>query len=528
MEAQPVQFPESNEHARHSEHICNSDHLERGWIASSTPEHEPPPRLRAIYGRILILLWFVFSFAAARSAATEAHGQSMVIRLVTPLASYSPPGTRFDAKVIGPVLRDGFDFLPSGTIVTGEVIKSASVRFGVLRERAKLELKFDGCRLPDGTALECKVSLQGVDNAREKVSDNRIAGVLVASHMYSWLNGAWYRPGTLLLSRSAYGLTGAAGEIYMHLAPTPLGATAVLASELLLYRMPDPEIEFPAGTDLLVRVQVPDDFAPSPEQFVPLPPELSEWVAKQPEDVYLPDKRLAGDMIHLVFVGSREQVEGAFRAAGWSAVQQRTPRSFAQMYSAFLAMKADPTAPIAPLVYRGKTAEVSFQKTLNTVAKRHHIRIWPASYPGPEGQLWLAAATHDTTITMNERHMSLTHRIDRFVDRERSTVVNDLSSAGCVAGIGSVERPQAIRRPDSGKPSVTDGNVALLFLDDCSTPKPAGLELSEPQRRWLTLALRRFFLGDRQYLWRDNPYYWAYRATWAVCSRKPRNEDGID
>jgi hypothetical protein len=526
MKAQPIRTPEYDEHFDYSAHAYHSDH--RRSRKSYMPAPASPARLLAHYGRVLVLLGFVLPFAAIRSAATDVRGQSMVIRLLTPLASYSPPGTRFDAKVIGPVLREGFDFLPSGSIVTGQVNKSASVRFGVLRERAKLELEFDGCRLPDGTAIECTVSLQGVDNAREKVSENRIAGVLAASHLYSWLNGLWYRPGALLLSRSAYGLTGAGGEIYMHLAATPLGAAAVITSELLLYRMPDPEIEFPAGTDLLVRVQVPHDFAPSSEQLVPLSPELSEWVAEQPEDVYLPDKRLAGDLIHLVFVGSREQVEGAFQAAGWSTVQPLTRHSFTKMYSAFLSMKADPTAPIAPLLYRGSKAAFSFQKTLNTVAKRHHIRIWPASFPGPEAQLWLAAGTHDTTITLDERHMSLTHRIDKWVDRERSTVVNDLSSAGCVAGIGIVPRPQAIRSPDSGMPSVTDGNAALLFLDDCTAPKPASSELSEPQHRRVTLALRRFFLGDRQYLCRDNPYYWVYRATSSLWPRKPRNENGIE
>jgi hypothetical protein len=476
----------------------------------------------------LVLVWFILSLASARIGAAETRSQTMVVRLSTPIASYSPVGTRFSAKVIGPMLREGVELLPSGSMIAGRVSKAASVRFGVWRERAKLKVEFEGCRLPDGTATECSVALEGVDNAREKVSENQIEGVLAASHPYSWLNGLWYRPGALLVSRSAFGLTGAGGEIYTHLAATPLGAVAVIASELLLYRMPDPEIEFPAGTDLLVLVQVPDDFAPSPEQLVPLPPELSEWVAKQPEDVYRPDKRLAGDMIHLVFVGSREQVEGAFQAAGWSTVQPLTRHSLAQMYSAFLSMKADPTAPIAPLVYSGSTATFSFQKTLNTVAKRHHIRIWPASFPGPEARLWLAAATHDITITLDERHVSLTHRIDKFVDRERSTVVNDLTSAGCVAGIGLVPRPQAIRRPDSGMPSVTDGNVALLFLDDCSAPKPASSELQRPQRRHLTLVMRRFFLGDRQYLCRDNPYYWAYRATWSLWSRKPRNENGIE
>ncbi|MGD0129746.1 MAG: LssY C-terminal domain-containing protein [Terriglobia bacterium] len=444
----------------------------------------------------------------------------MVVRLSTPIASYSPAGTRLEAKVIGPVVRGGIDLLPTGSVISGKITKSAAVRFGVLRERAMLEVEFDECQLPDGTVIECDVALEGVDNAREKVRENRIQGVLAAGHMYSWLNGLWYRPGALLVTRSAFGLTGAGGEIYTHLATTPLGAVALITSEMLLYRLPDPEIELPAGTDLQVRVEVQGDLAPSPEKLVPLPAELSDWVAEQPEDVYRPDKSLAGDLIHLVFIGSRAQVEQAFLAAGWTTVQPLTRRSFAHMYLAFLAMKADPTAPIAPLVYRGNTDSLSFQKTLNTVAKRHHIRIWPASVPGEESQVWLAAATHDTTITLDERHLTLTHRIDKYVDRERSMVVNDLTSAGCVAGIGLVPRPKTVRPPGSGKPSVTDGDAALLFLNDCGNSQAVNSDMQRLQRRRFTLAMRRFFLADRQYVWRENPYYWAYRASRSLVDKE--------
>jgi hypothetical protein len=380
--------------------------------------------------------------------------------------------------------------------------------------------------LPDGTVVECGVALEGVDNAREKIRGNRIDGVLAAGHPYSWLNGLWCRPGALLVTRSAFGLTGVGGEIYTHLVTTPLGAVAVITSEMLLYRLPNPEIELPAGTDLQVQVEVRSNLEPSPERLVPLPTELTEWVAAQPEGVYKHDMSLAGDIIHIVFVGSREQVEHAFQAAGWTTVRPMTRRSVVQMYSALVAMKADPTAPIAPLVYRGKTDSLSFQKTLNTVAKRHHIRIWPASVPGEDTRVWLAAATHDTTITLDERHFTLTHRIDEFVDRERSRVVNDLASAGCVAGIGLVPRPKAVRLPGSGKPSVTDGDAVLLFLSDCASPQLANSDMQKLQRRRFTLAVRRFLLADRQYVWRDNPYYWAYRASRSLYERKSRNAAG--
>jgi hypothetical protein len=422
----------------------------------------------------------------------------MVIRLLTSLASYQPAGTLFEAQVIGPELRDGAQLLPSDSVVTGKVEKSESVRLGIRRERALLQLEFDGCVLPDKTAIACKVNLQEVDNARETVRENRIEGALVASHAYSLLSAM----------------------VYTHFMLNPIGAVAVAGSRMLWERLPDPEIQFPAGTELLVRVQVPDGFAASHEPVTPVPPDMSEWVATQPEDVHLPDSKLAGDLIHLVLVGSREQVQTAFLAAEWSTSDALTRRSFSHMFAAFSSMRADPVAPMASLTYRGSTAALAFQKSLNTVSKRHHIRIWQGSFPGT--QLWLAAATHDVTIALDPRHVTLTHRIDPFVDRERSTVVNDLVSTGCVSEVGSVGRPQAVRLPGSGQPSVTDGNALVLFLQNCVIPKPVSSNLQEPRHRRLTVAVRNFFLENREYLERGNILCLGYRVASSVRRTKDK------
>ena len=500
--------------------LVNGSFWERELVFVMVPTRRRDCRMH------LLFLGLLAACANVGFAAAGDPSQTMVIRLLTPIASYSPAGTHFEAKVIGPESREGVDFLPQGSIVSGKLDKTGSVRLGLSRERALLEMKFYGCKLPDGTAVACEVSLEGVDNARERVTENRIDGVLAASHPYGWLSIFWYHPGISLVSRSTIALTGAGGVIYTHIAPTPVGAAIVLASRMVLFRMPDPEIELPAGTDLLARVRVQGSFAPSSEPRAPLRPELAQWVAGQPEDVYLPDKRLAGDLIHLVFMGSREQVEHAFQAAGWTTSDPLTRRSFGRMYSAFLAMKADPNAPVAPLTYRGDTASLMFQKTYNTVAKRHHIRIWPTSLAGT--QLWLAAATHDIAIALDTRRMSLTHRIDPMIDRERSTVVNDLSSAGCVAENGWVERPQAVRTPENGKPSVTDGIAVVLFLRDCSRSRPADSPLPRPEHYRVTLAMRRFILEDRQYLLRDNAVYWVYRAGCTLWAKKLQAEGAYE
>ena len=464
--------------------------------------------------------WFALLVAGTGPALADMRDQSVVIRLETPIASYSPAGTGFSARVVGPVLHDGVEILPSGSTITGQVRRSASVRLGLLRERAMLELEFHGCRLPGGTSVDCEVLLEGVDNAREKVAGNRVNGVLAAGHPYSWLSGLWIRPAPALIPRSAGGLTGLTGTIYTRLAPTPVGAAVVLTARLLLYRLPDPEICLPAGTDLLVRVRAPDSPALSPQALAVVPPEVSSWVAGRPDEVRLPDGSLAGDIINLVFVASRQQVERAFLAAGWSASEPLTPRTFARMYAAFSSMRAYPTAPVAPLTYCGKTADLVFQKSLNTVAKRHHIRIWQAS--PDRTQVWLGAATHDIAIALDWKRKGLTHRIDPFVDRERSRVVNDLASAGCVTGISFVDRPHAARPQKSGKPSVTDGKAVLLSLGECSAPELADAELRQPRRRRITLGTRRFTLESRYYLTRGNPYYWAYRAALSLRGEAPR------
>ena len=446
----------------------------------------------------------------------------MVVRLLTPIASYSPAGTRFEAKVIGPESRRGVDFLPHGSIVSGKLYKTASVRLGLSRERALLEMQFDGCKLPDGTTIGCEVSLEGVDNARERVTENRIDGVLAASHPYGWLSGFWYHPGISMIPRSTIVLSGAGGVIYTHMAPTPWGAAIVLASRMVLFRMPRSGNRVTRWN----RSARPRSGAGLLRAFFraarPLATGAGPMGSGAASDVYLPDKRLAGNLIHLVFVGSREQVEHAFQAAGWTTSDPLTRRSFARMYSAYLAMKADPNAPVVPRTHPGNTAALTFQKTYNTVAKRHHIRIWPASFAGT--QLWLAAATHDVAITLDTRRMSLTHRIDPTIDRERTTVVNDLSNAGCVAENGLVERPQAIRTPEIGKPSVTDGNAVVLVLGECSGSQPPSPDLPKPEHYRATLAMRRFILEDRQYLLRDNAVYWVYRAGCTLWAKKPQTE----
>jgi hypothetical protein len=158
---------------------------------------------------------------------------------------------------------------------------------------------------------------------------------------------------------------------------------------------------------------------------------------------------------------------------------------------------------------------------LNTITKRHHIRIWRAGeFEGSE--VWLGAATHDAGVGFHSESLTITHKIDPQTDREREKIVTDIGFTGCAESVSSVDRPNEAEPASdhaSGRDTLTDGRLAVIWLGPCSRP-PASNDPPEllPGTKTKRLA-RRFVLETRQYLLRDNLYYWAFRAAlW-----RPRN-----
>jgi hypothetical protein len=449
------------------------------------------------------------------------------VRLLAPITSYDRAGSAFRAAVIGPVDRDGSPHVPAGTILHGRIRKAKSVGLGLRRERAVIDIEFESCELQDGRTLPCPAELQTIDNAREEVlAENRIRGVLAASYVHSWLSGVWYRPAPALIHRSAAGLTGASGVINTRYAPGPAGAAIVITSRLLLFRMPEPEIELPAGTEMIIRLSK----AGYHQRRSALPPDIevpasfSEWLSTQPAQMTQSDGTPVTDVINFAFVGSREEVIRAFEASGWMAADALTPRTFARTYAAYTSMRAYRNAPVSSIYYADRLPELVFQKAFNSVAKRHHIRLWAADFEGT--QVWLAAATHDTSAGFDWRRMSFTHRVDRAIDRERSKVLNDLTYAGCVLVNGLIQRPKLEQPPPADTvQAITDGAAAAVVLQDCTRPEPAAPQLTKRRRSGLALISRRIVLETRNYWTRSNAYYWAQRGLrWTISSLRPNGD----
>src|SRR5205085_9033085 len=96
-------------------------------------------------------------------------------------------------------------------------------------------------------------------------------------------------------------------------------------------------------------------------------------------------------IINIAFTGSREELTDAFHVAGWFEAERQTTRSLSRTYKAYTSQTGYMTAPVSTLLYRGAEPDVVFEKSFNTISKRHHILVWRADRPG--GTVLVGAAT---------------------------------------------------------------------------------------------------------------------------------------
>ena len=445
----------------------------------------------------------------------------MELRLTTPLTSYgSKAGSAFESVVVssravssGETL--GRVFLPPGTIVRGEVRKSQAVGMGIRHERASLELEFKEYQLPSGERFLLDADLRGLDNAREAVTaSGAIKGVLAARSPHGYLLGVWHRPSAILFQKSFIGLTGVSGRIFSTLDMGPIGAAAVFGVRVALFRMAEPEIQLPAGTEMRIHLMSVPEAAPffDPPEELALNSDLSADLAGIAASIYKADGRLENDIINIAFAGSRDELISAFLATGWSQADRWSLKTVQRGFMAYNRQTAFPTAPMSKLYYKNAEPDLAFQKSLDTMSKRHHIRLWRAELNGEE--IWLGAATHDIGVTFREG--SFTHKIHPKIDYERGKIVADLAFNGCIEGTGYVDRPALKRGVSDSGLIVTDGRLAVVPLRPACSSRDdfalrAGFIKRAPRSGPSGLA-RRLVLEGRNYVFRNNVYYMVYDA----------------
>jgi hypothetical protein len=385
--------------------------------------------------------------------ADLAPGQTLSIRISGPVYSeHSRTGDPVVGTVTYPLCKDGENItcpagqlvIPPGTKVEATVLfaQKAPSKYS----RPRLVLDFSNIVHADGTKSPLYARVIDVDNARETVRNNEIIGI-VQPHVST---------------KGGYILAGL-GMINPIAGYTIKGVSAVYG--LSLRR----EILFPAGTDLQVQVVRPsmlkthDTWSGWP--VLPVDDNLQAIVKAAPTRVYTKDNK-PSDLTNLMFIGSQQQLEAAFQEAGWFETDSLSVGSALKTVGATIRSSGYQEAPVSLLTINGKAPDLIFQKSLDTFAKRHHIRIWkqPQTWNGRE--VWIGAATHDIDISRARANTKWGHRIDPHVDREREWIETDLLYAGTATSYALVDRPHVPKTASNGTGDVitTDGQLSIVEL----------------------------------------------------------------
>jgi len=299
----------------------------------------------------------------------------------------------------------------------------------------------------DGTRSRLATRVLEVDNARETVHHGRILGAPFPNEAV----GRW----TVGLRGLGFVLPGVSEGLRW----------STHACNLTLGR----EINYKEGVEMILRVAVPEKLATKAPQKgwreIPAPADLVELVQRQPLRVKTPSGE-DSDIVNLMFIGSREDLETGFRMAGWVEARGLGVKSGVVTALQALRRSGCSEAPFSLLQLEGKDPDYEYQKDLNTVAKRHHFRVFRREGTWRGHAVWVASATHDIGIGVGRKGTHWYHLIDPEIDKERQKIADDLLFTGVATGYSLVERPGAPTRAGNatGDELRTDGRMMVLHL----------------------------------------------------------------
>jgi hypothetical protein len=402
--------------------------------------------------RFCFLAWATF-LPLAVSAGDLPAGTVLEARLSGATGSrVSHSGDPIEATIIAPVTVQGRILVPQGSRLLGSITDATALGLGLKHTTASIRYAFHTLLLPGDAAIPVDAQLVEVDTAKEHVDD---LGTVNGIHpIVSVSSGVAYFAVPLLLADPTIG-------------------AAVWGVKSVLAPSANPEIHFPTGTEVILRlstaVTLPEpktDFLLPAKTFSPDDLTGIEQLLKNSAQ----RARMGGrpsDIVNVLFLGSRSEMDRAFHASGWALAQRKSPISLYRMYLALTKRYGYPRAPTNALTLNGAPSTFVQQKSLDTVQKRHHVRVW--QYPQRE-DVWLGAAAEDVGFRFERTHW--THSTDPHIDSERAKVVNDLAFVGCVHAAGLISRISAdlVQDPRAEYPILTDGDIAVVRLNDCVDP----------------------------------------------------------
>jgi hypothetical protein len=195
-----------------------------------------------------------------------------------------------------------------------------------------------------------------------------------------------------------------------------------------------------------------------------LSPELFANIPRRVQD----QQGNPGDMVNFAIIGTEEQVQKAFAAAGWTAVDKSTQDAIVHGLLATLSHQAYTEMPMSILYLFGRPQDLSFARgdPLAVAAIRHHLRVWKSTETVNGQQLWVGSATHDDGFEKDQRNGNVTHHIDPNIDVERDFIEQSFAAAGMLAGAAYVtpSDPLKTARTATGGSFHSDGRIVVMLL----------------------------------------------------------------
>jgi len=468
------------------------------------------------------LLSLLFSISTLTNRVAP-PGTQLHVRLTSAVGSYaSRAGSPLSAVLIAPLTLDGETALRTGTILSGKVKAVTRVGFGVRHEIAGLDLEFNQLISLEGEKIPISARVAEVDNGRERVNrDGRIHGVRST--------------GSLCYRVSGYIRTALQWEFH--------AALAVWAIRSILVQLPEPEIYYPAGVELTLNLSRPLFLGallnPGQEIAGQLTDdrrdELERVVASLPYRTHAPGSGRSSDLTNVLFIGSRKQLVTAFDAAGWTLANPASVRGRITWIRAVAERRGDEAAPMSPLLLNGAEPDMSWEKGLNDVSKRHHIRMWKEALTWTGRDIWIGAATRDIDFAYLRPGGRLTHKIEENVDQEREKVAYDLAFTSCADILDWTTREDLPRfaRNATGDPITTDSRMVVIEMNACRKPRMStetvDSTLLPEHGDKLQRFARREILSARNELLRTNPYWRTYESSrWLVEYIRRRRRQAAD
>lgn len=175
-----------------------------------------------------------------------------------------------------------------------------------------------------------------------------------------------------------------------------------------------------------------------------------------------------GDRVNFIIIGSQEQMQAAFKAAGWVVVDKTNQDAVVSGIFASFSKQAYVTLPMSELRLFGRAQDFGYAQAdpLRVVASRHHFRIWKAPEALQGQTVWAGAGTHDIGFDRDQRNNGVTHKIDPNVDGERDYIADSLMQTGLVLKAFYMTPTDPVRqaRTATGTTFTSDGRTLIIYI----------------------------------------------------------------